>query len=129
MLESTKSLTMLKLFQKKTKAVLSDLNINFLGKKSSPDIAELLLGSNFFIHASYIENSPNSVCEAMISGTPVIAGQVGGVGSLIKHDETGWMFQEGDFTMLAGMISNLKDDKERVLMVAENGKKNRKKKT
>ncbi len=41
------------------------------------------------IHPSYIDNSPNSVCEAQVAGLPVVASDVGGVSSLIVHEQTG----------------------------------------
>lgn len=41
------------------------------------------------LHPSLIDNSPNSVCEAQVSGLPVLATKVGGVASLIQHRETG----------------------------------------
>ncbi|GAB3756404.1 glycosyltransferase family 4 protein [Spirosoma pomorum] len=41
------------------------------------------------LHPSYIDNSPNSVCEAQLAGLPVVASDVGGVSSLIEHNETG----------------------------------------
>ncbi|GAB3314651.1 hypothetical protein GCM10027299_03080 [Larkinella ripae] len=41
------------------------------------------------LHPSYIDNSPNSVCEAQLAGLPVIATNVGGVPSLIENYETG----------------------------------------
>ncbi len=100
----------------------NQLNIEFCGKKSSKEIANLLTETNFFIHPSYIENSPNSVCEAMVAGAPVIATQVGGVGSFIKHDVSGWMFQEGDYTMLAGLLGYLNVQKDHVLKVCYEGK-------
>lgn len=41
------------------------------------------------LHPSYIDNSPNSVCEAQLAGLPVVASNVGGVSSLIEQDQTG----------------------------------------
>jgi glycosyltransferase involved in cell wall biosynthesis len=41
------------------------------------------------LHPSYIDNSPNSVCEAQMLGLPVVASDVGGVSSLVAHEETG----------------------------------------
>lgn len=41
------------------------------------------------VHPTYIDNSPNSICEAQLGGLPVIATDVGGVSSLIKDRETG----------------------------------------
>ncbi|ARK09625.1 glycosyltransferase family 4 protein [Fibrella sp. ES10-3-2-2] len=41
------------------------------------------------LHPSYIDNSPNSVCEAQLAGLPVVASDVGGVASLVENDKTG----------------------------------------
>lgn len=41
------------------------------------------------LHPSYVDNSPNSVCEAQVAGLPVIAADVGGVRSLIAEENTG----------------------------------------
>lgn len=41
------------------------------------------------LHPSYIDNSPNSVCEAQLAGLPVVASDVGGVASLVESYKTG----------------------------------------
>jgi glycosyltransferase involved in cell wall biosynthesis len=64
-------------------------NIFHLGMKDAPEICELMAGSFCLLHPSYIDNSPNSVCEAQVFGLPVVASDVGGVSSLIKDRETG----------------------------------------
>lgn len=43
------------------------------------------------LHPSYIDNSPNSVCEAQLSGLPVVASNVGGLSSLIEPLQTGML--------------------------------------
>ena len=52
-------------------------------------LAKLYRESFCLLHPSYIDNSPNSVCEAQLMGLPVVASDVGGVGSLITEGETG----------------------------------------
>ncbi|OGX90307.1 glycosyltransferase [Hymenobacter coccineus] len=52
-------------------------------------LAGLMRESFCLLHPSYIDNSPNSVCEAQLVGLPVVASGVGGVGSLITEGETG----------------------------------------
>ena len=52
-------------------------------------LARLLRESFCLLHPSYIDNSPNSVCEAQLMGLPVVASDVGGVASLITEGETG----------------------------------------
>lgn len=64
-------------------------NVEFLGKKTSNELISIILEADLFIHPSYIDNSPNSVCEAQIMGIPVIACNVGGLSTLIEDDETG----------------------------------------
>jgi glycosyltransferase involved in cell wall biosynthesis len=52
-------------------------------------LLELFRTSVGLLHPSYIDNSPNSVCEAQVAGLPVVASAVGGVPSLITDNETG----------------------------------------
>ena len=65
------------------------LKINCLGRVEANELIEILQSTDLFIHPSYIDNSPNSVCEAQMIGVPVIACNVGGLKSLIKNGETG----------------------------------------
>lgn len=84
--------------------------INFLGRKVTKDLIALMCDSDFYLHPSYMENSPNSVCEAMILGMPVISTNVGGVSSLITDKKEGILVQEGDPYALAGAILELVKD-------------------
>lgn len=78
-----------RLFKKQYKIDYSKQNITFWGRKSADEIIELMMKSDLYIHPSYIDNSPNSVCEAQMLGIPVVACNVGGVSSLIKNGITG----------------------------------------
>jgi glycosyltransferase involved in cell wall biosynthesis len=49
-----------------------------------------------YFHSSYIDNSPNSLCEAQILGLPVVATYVGGIPSLIAEGETGYLVPAND---------------------------------
>ena len=68
-----------KIIKKKYKKEVDFQDIEFLGKLTADNLVKQLCNSNFYIHPSYIENSPNSVCEAMALGMPVIATNVGGI--------------------------------------------------
>jgi glycosyltransferase involved in cell wall biosynthesis len=79
--------------------------IKFLGRINSADIIiKEMLNSDIFVHSSHIENSPNSVCEALLLGMPVIATHTGGTSSLLKDSESGILIQDGDPRSLAGAI-------------------------
>ena len=91
--------------EKKTKIKATDFNIKLMGVASANKLKEELLNADIYIHPSYIENSPNSICEAQILGLPVICTNVGGTCSLVKHEKTGLLFPANDpFTLCSYII-------------------------
>ncbi len=87
-----------------------DYNIKLHGRLDAQQIANLFKTSDIYCHVSHIENSPNSVCEAMIMGMPIIASYAGGTSSLLEHEKDGLLIQDGDPYILAGAICNLQKD-------------------
>lgn len=72
-------------------------------------------------HPTLIDNSPNSVCEAQIMGLPAIATNVGGVSSLINHNQTGILLpanEENDALELERLFA----DKELQIFISRNAK-------
>lgn len=59
------------------------------GPLSAAELVQLFGESQCLLHPSYVDNSPNSVCEAQVAGLPVVAADVGGVRSLIEDGTTG----------------------------------------
>ena len=57
--------------------------------QDTEQLVSLFRQSLCLLHPSYLDNSPNSICEAQVAGLPVVASAVGGVGSLIETDQTG----------------------------------------
>lgn len=84
------------------------VNIEFLGRKGAEEIINTLLNSNVFIQVSHIENSPNSLCEAMLLGMPIIASFAGGTDSMLEDGKEGILVQDGDPYRLAGSIMHMK---------------------
>lgn len=66
-----------------------DVNVIYVGVMDAKGLANNYLSSSVYVHPSYIDNSPNSLCEAQLLGLPVIATNVGGVSSLVQHKENG----------------------------------------
>ncbi|NWJ51495.1 MAG: glycosyltransferase [Bacteroidetes bacterium] len=83
------------------------LNIELMGSKSENEIVAILLDSDIYCQISHIENSPNSLCEAMLLGMPIIATDAGGTSSLIKDQKEGILIQDGDSYSFAGAIIEL----------------------
>lgn len=95
-------------------------NINFIGRiNSSSEIIKLMQNSDIFVHPSHIENSPNSICEAMVLGMPIIATNTGGTSSLLKDSESGILIQDGDPWSMAGAILELYKDHEKAIRFSE----------
>lgn len=74
-----------------------------------PDVSdeELLLAyraSTAVVMASLYEGLPTVLLEAMALGTPVIAADTGGIGSLIQHRVNGLLYRHDD---LPGLCSNI----------------------
>lgn len=100
------------LMEKVTGLRHEDLNINLRGVASAETIHDTLLHSTLYVHPSYVENSPNSVCEAQLTGIPVVASNVGGTSSLVEHGRTGYLFPVTDPYMAAYYIGRLASDRE-----------------
>ncbi len=115
--------SIVKTINKKFNRILRHLNIQFLGKLSTDNLIKQLCNSNFYIHPSYIENSPNSVCEAMALGMPVISTNVGGINSLIDNKIEGLLIQEGDSYSMAAAILELINNYEYAKLIGENARK------
>ena len=67
-------------------------------------VADELKSAELFVLPSLCENSPNSLGEAMLVGTPAIATFVGGVPSILKDGVEGKLVPSGDPASLAGAI-------------------------
>jgi glycosyltransferase involved in cell wall biosynthesis len=95
------------LIERKYKSKFSSLDIHLLGSLQVNNLIEEMLKADLFIHPSHIDNSPNSICEAMVLGMPIIATYAGGIPSLIQDKKDGLLVQDGDPYALAGAIVEL----------------------
>lgn len=60
--------------------------VHYEGVKCAEEVIDMLLQSALYVHPSWIDNSPNSLCEAQYLGVPVVATAVGGVPTLMADD-------------------------------------------
>ena len=95
------------LIERFTKLKSMDLNIYLLGRQNAKDTCKILQESDIYCQTSHIENSPNSTCEAMVLGMPIIASFAGGTSSIITNKETGVLIQDGDPFALGGAIMEI----------------------
>ena len=95
----------------------------FLGDLNENELVDELLQSNMYVMPSHIENSPNSLSEAMILGLPCISTFVGGVSTLIKDNFDGILIQSGDPWCLAGAIIELSTSQDLAIRLGANARK------
>ncbi len=81
--------------------------ITFLGDLSAAEMKQAFLNANVFALTSTLENSPNSLGEAMLLGVPSVAADVGGVRNLMTHETEGLIYEPGDTSSLAEHIIRL----------------------
>lgn len=96
--------------------------ITFLGKLSAEEMKEQYLLCNTFVCASSLENSPNSVGEAMLLGTPVVASYTGGIPSMMEHEKEGLLFEKGNAKALAEAIMRTWESYDTVKTITQNAK-------
>lgn len=101
-------------------------HIKFLGKLSAKEMKERYLKSNLYVCASSLENSPNSLGEAMLLGVPAVAPYTGGIPSIFEKDKDGLMFEPGNASELAEKIIYLFEHPTKMLEYALQAKEHAK---
>lgn len=97
--------------EKSTGLNSSELGIMLAGRLDAEEIVRELSGADIYCQVSHIENSPNSLCEAMLLGLPSVATEVGGTSSLIDSGRTGILVSDTDPDGFADAIISLASDK------------------
>ena len=68
---------------------------------------ELMLKCNVSVCPSAIENSSNSIGEALAIGMPVVASYVGGTPDFIEHNKEGFLYPFNEYYMLQHYIERI----------------------
>jgi len=74
------------------------------------DVPELLQSMDIFVLPSLAEGISNTILEAMASGLPVVATDVGGNSELVEPDKTGFLVPRSNPVALAHAIKHYIDD-------------------
>lgn len=84
--------------------------IILLGRISEEEMKQRFLKSHVFVCASVLENSPNTVGEAMLLGVPVAASCVGGIPDMVTDGEDGLLFESGNPEAIAKAVMAVFDE-------------------
>jgi glycosyltransferase involved in cell wall biosynthesis len=83
-------------------------NVTFHGHCGTERLRELYRGAAFLVVPSeWYENAPMAILEAFACGKPVVATRIGGIPELVRHGETGYLFEPGNRTELQHALSLL----------------------
>ena len=82
-------------------------SVVFTGSLSSEKYAKRLMKSSVFVCPSTIENSPNSLGEAMLLGVPCVAARVGGIPGIFDGTKDGILYTPGDVAALCDGIAKI----------------------
>ena len=84
--------------------------VTMLGMLDEEGMKRQLLDSSVYVCPSVVENSPNTLAEAMLLGVPVVAARVGGIPSVMQENKDGLLFEKANVTKLAECILQIWDE-------------------
>lgn len=95
-------------------------NIIFTGLLDEEQMLERLLKTHVFVLTSAIENSSNSLGEAMLLGMPCVASNTGGTMDILEHKKEGYLYPYTEPAMCAEYISRLFEDDNLAINLGKN---------
>lgn len=112
-----------RMVERKEKMTFADNHVEFLGYIQPDELASRLCQSTLYVHTAYVENSPNSICEAQCMGVPIVSTNVGGISTLVKDGEQGLLVPANDPWQMAYAITHLAANMNKMRSFSENSRK------
>ena len=88
-------------------SLLYNLENNIIWFGIRDDVSELLSAMDIYCQPSRTEAISMTLMEAGMAGLPCIGSNVGGIPEVILHNQTGFIFNNGDASQLANYIKTL----------------------
>jgi len=100
-----------------------DLNdkITFVGRLERNDIANLYRSADILLNTSLVDNTPNSIIEALACGLVVVSSDVGGIPHLVTDQKHAYLVPPSSSERVAQQLSYVLDKKELARNVALSG--------
>ncbi len=86
---------------------------------SRDDVASILKSIDVFVLPSLGEGISNTILEAMATGLPIVATDVGGNSELVKHGNNGLIVPAADSHSLANAIEIILQDKKKLISMGQ----------
>ncbi|MDD5216857.1 MAG: glycosyltransferase [Candidatus Omnitrophica bacterium] len=97
--------------EKKLQMMVKEMGLNekvyFLGARF--DMPQLMNAADGFVLSSSLEGMPKVLLEAMSTGLPIVATNVGGVGEIVRNGLNGFLVEPGNPVLLAEKMKMLMD--------------------
>jgi glycosyltransferase involved in cell wall biosynthesis len=110
------------IYRRRAKKFGVEAGIDWLGRLNERQLAQELSSASVYAHPSHIDNSPNSLVEAMLVGAPIVATHVGGIPSLLADGHEGLLCPAGDPLAMASRIDALLADRELARRLGSNAR-------
>ena len=77
-----------------------------------PDLLAFYRSAHLFVHVSLTEGVPQVLIEALASGTPIVATDVGGVAATLDHGQAGLLVPPQNVDAFVAAVLRMTDDEE-----------------
>ena len=101
-----------------------DNAVYFAGRLNSEQMAELYRSADLMLNSSLVDNSPNSIIEAMACGVPVVSSNVGGISHLVRHRVDALLCNAAEPRTMYQLASEVLQNNTLRQQLIENGLKN-----
>ncbi len=99
-------------------------NVKFLGYLPDENLVNKIKeGMATIVPSEWYENNPRSILESFAYGKPVIGSNVGGIPELVKHGETGLLFEMGNAQDLRTRITEMWQNPSKTIEMGQKARK------
>ena len=98
--------------------------VRFAGRLEIAQMAELYRSADIMLNSSLVDNSPNSLIEAMACAVPVVSTNVGGISQLVTAGKDALLTEAGDHQAIFRYASQLCAQPQLRAALVQNGRQN-----
>jgi glycosyltransferase involved in cell wall biosynthesis len=96
-------------------------SVSFCGSLSRDGMADLYRAATLMLNSSLVDNTPNSLLEAMACGVPIVSTNVGGIPYLVQDEVTALLVAPGEPRALAEAMVRAIEDADLRRRLVQNG--------
>jgi glycosyltransferase involved in cell wall biosynthesis len=99
-------------------------NVIFEGYKSGEELRDFFRNAAFLIIPSeWYENAPMTILESFAYGKPVIGSNIGGIPEMVRHGESGLLFEMGNAEDLRTKIKEILSSPSKIIEMGQRARK------